>query len=75
MTTAGFAYLLLVLVIVDTWGFLEAAVPSILAALAFDYFFVPPILGFTPNQIRGLEAKQRGTPYRSGPNWRQILPG
>lgn len=50
MTTAGFAYLLLVLVIAGTWGFLEAAVSSILAARAFDYFFVPPILGFTPTK-------------------------
>ena len=50
MTTAGFAYLLLVLVFASTWGFLEAAVSSIFAALAFDYFFVPPILGFTPSK-------------------------
>jgi K+-sensing histidine kinase KdpD len=50
MTTAGFAYRLLVLVIASPWGFLEAAVSSILAALAFDYFFVPPILGFTPSK-------------------------
>ena len=50
MTTAGFAYLLLVLVIASTWGFLEAAVCSILAALAFDYFLVPPILGFMPTK-------------------------
>src|SRR5260370_25475250 len=50
MTTAGFAYLLLVLVIASTWGFMEAAVSSILAALAFDYFFVPPKLGFTPSK-------------------------
>ena len=50
MTTAGFAYLLLVLVIASTWGFLEAAVSSIFAALTFDYFFVPPILGFTPTK-------------------------
>jgi len=50
MTTAGFAYLLLVLVIASTWRFLEAAVSSILAALAFDYFFIPPILGFTPSK-------------------------
>jgi signal transduction histidine kinase len=50
MTTAGFAYLLLVFVIASTWGFLEAAVSSIFAALAFDYFFVPPILGFTPTK-------------------------
>jgi C4-dicarboxylate-specific signal transduction histidine kinase len=50
LTTAGFAYLLLVLVIASTWGFLEAPVSSILAALAFDYFFVPPILGFRPTK-------------------------
>jgi len=42
-TTAGFAYLLLVLVIASTWGFLEAALSSMLATLTFDYFFVPPI--------------------------------
>jgi K+-sensing histidine kinase KdpD len=48
--TAGFAYLLLVLVIASTWGFVESAVSSILAALAFDYCFIPPILGFTPSK-------------------------
>jgi K+-sensing histidine kinase KdpD len=50
MTTAGFAYLLLVLVVAGTGGFLEAAVSSIPAALAFDYFFVPPVRGFTPSK-------------------------
>jgi C4-dicarboxylate-specific signal transduction histidine kinase len=40
-TTAGFAYLLLVLVIASTWGFMEATLTSIGAALAFDYYFVP----------------------------------
>jgi K+-sensing histidine kinase KdpD len=50
MTTAGFAYLLLVLLIASTWGFLEAAVSLILAALAIDHFLVPPILGFTPSK-------------------------
>ena len=46
-TTAGFAYLLLVLVIASTWGFLEAALSSILATLCFNYFFLPPIGNFT----------------------------
>ena len=34
-TTAGFAFLLYVLVVASTWGFLEAAVSSIVATLAF----------------------------------------
>ncbi len=46
MATAGFAYVLLVLVIASTWGFIESAVTSVLATLAFDFFFVPPILAF-----------------------------
>ena len=46
MTTAGFAYLLLVLIIASTWGFVESAVTSVLAALAFDFFFVPPVPAF-----------------------------
>ncbi|MEO8097932.1 MAG: ATP-binding protein [Acidobacteriota bacterium] len=46
-TTAGFAYLLLVLIIASTWGFLEAAASSILATLVFNYFFFPPVGTFT----------------------------
>jgi C4-dicarboxylate-specific signal transduction histidine kinase len=46
MTTAGFAYLLLVLVVASTWGFVESTVTSVLAALAFDFFFVPPVPAF-----------------------------
>ena len=53
ITTAGFAYLLFVLIIASNWGFLEAAVPSILVALAFHYFFDPPILGFMPTKSEG----------------------
>jgi len=45
--TAGFAYLLLVLVIASTWGFLEAALSSIAATLVFNFFFFPPIRTFT----------------------------
>src|SRR3954462_690584 len=37
--TVGFAYLSLVLVIAGTWGFLEAAVTSIAAALSFNRYF------------------------------------
>jgi two-component system sensor histidine kinase KdpD len=42
-TTEGFAYLLLVLVIASTWGFLEAALSSVPAALLFNFFFFPPV--------------------------------
>ena len=46
-TTQGFAYLLLVLIIASTWGFLEALLSSILATLAFNFFFFPPVGTFT----------------------------
>jgi len=42
-TTAGFAYLLFVLVIASTWGFLEAALCSIASTLTFNFFFLPPV--------------------------------
>jgi two-component system, OmpR family, sensor histidine kinase KdpD len=42
-TTAGFAYLLYVLVIASAWGFLEAAISSVAAMLAFNFFFLPPV--------------------------------
>ena len=47
-TTIGFAYLLLVLVIASTWGFVEAALASVAATLAFNFFFLPPVGTFTP---------------------------
>lgn len=46
-TTVGFAYLLLILIIASAWGFLEAAIASILATLVFNFFFLPPIGTFT----------------------------
>jgi two-component system sensor histidine kinase KdpD len=46
-TTIGFAYLLYVLVIASTWGFLEASVSSIAATLVFNFFFLPPVGTFT----------------------------
>ncbi len=46
-TTVGFAYLLLVLIIASTWGFLEATLSSILATLVFNFFFLPPVGAFT----------------------------
>jgi two-component system sensor histidine kinase KdpD len=46
-TTVGFFYLLFVLVIASTWGFLEASLASIAATLAFNFFFLPPVRTFT----------------------------
>ena len=46
-TTVGFAYLLLVLIIATTWGFLEAALASIVATLSFNRYFLPPLGTFT----------------------------
>ena len=45
--TAGFGYLLLVLVIASAWGFAEALAASVAATLTFNYFFFPPIGAFT----------------------------
>jgi two-component system sensor histidine kinase KdpD len=46
-TTVGFAYLLLILIIASTWGFFEAALASVLATLAYNFFFLPPVGTFT----------------------------
>ena len=39
-TTAGFAYLLYVLVIASVWGFFEASISSVVAMLTFNFFFL-----------------------------------
>ncbi len=46
-TTVGFAYLILVLLIASTWGFVESLLASLAAALAFNFFFLPPYGTFT----------------------------
>ena len=46
-TTVGFAYLLYVLVIASTWGFLEASISSLAATLLLNFFFLPPVGTFT----------------------------
>jgi two-component system sensor histidine kinase KdpD len=46
-TTAGFGYLLLVLVIASGWGFIEALIASVAATLAFNFFFFEPVGTFT----------------------------
>ncbi len=42
-TTTGFAYLLVVLAIASTWGFVEASLASVAATLALNFFFFPPV--------------------------------
>jgi two-component system, OmpR family, sensor histidine kinase KdpD len=42
-TTAGFAYLIAVLVFAAHWGLLEAVVASLLAVLCFNFFFFEPV--------------------------------
>src|SRR5262249_137593 len=46
-TTAGFAYLLVVLLIASFWGFFEASLASFAATLSFNFFFLEPIGTFT----------------------------
>jgi two-component system, OmpR family, sensor histidine kinase KdpD len=41
-TTVGFAYLITVLLIAASWGIVESVLASILAALCFSYYFLPP---------------------------------
>ena len=41
-TTVGFAYLLLILIVASTWGFLEAALASVLASPRVQFFLPPP---------------------------------
>jgi two-component system, OmpR family, sensor histidine kinase KdpD len=45
--TVGFTYLLLVLAIATGWGFIEAAITSVVSTLSLNYFFLPPIGRFT----------------------------
>jgi two-component system, OmpR family, sensor histidine kinase KdpD len=46
-TTVGFAYLLFILVVASTWGFIEACWCSLLATLTYNFFFLPPVGQFT----------------------------
>src|SRR5579872_5148614 len=46
-TTAGFIYLVAILVIATTWGLAEATIASVAAMLSFNYFFLPPVKTFT----------------------------
>jgi two-component system sensor histidine kinase KdpD len=46
-TTTGFFYLVAILMIATTWGFVESTIASVVAMLCFNYFFLPPIGTFT----------------------------
>jgi two-component system, OmpR family, sensor histidine kinase KdpD len=46
-TTAGFCYLVEVLIIATAWGLREAVVTSVVAVLCFNYFFFEPVGTFT----------------------------
>jgi two-component system sensor histidine kinase KdpD len=41
--TVAFAYLLYVLIIASTWGFVESFSASVVATIAFNFFFLPPV--------------------------------
>ena len=44
---AGFAYLLVVLIIAARWGLIESSITSLAAMLCLNFFFLPPILTLT----------------------------
>jgi len=46
-TTAGFAYLVAILLGATWWGLVEATIGSVAAVLCFNYFFLPPVGTFT----------------------------
>jgi two-component system, OmpR family, sensor histidine kinase KdpD len=46
-TTVGFTFLLAILLISATWGLRFAIFMAILATMAYNYFFLPPLFQFT----------------------------
>jgi len=44
LSTSGFLYLLIVVMVAVVWGFWEASVTSLIAVNCLNYFFVPPVL-------------------------------
>ena len=46
-TTVGFTFLLAILVVSATWGLRYSIFMAIVATLAYNYFFLPPLLRFT----------------------------
>src|SRR5262249_48702179 len=46
-TTVGFSFLLAVLLFSAAWGLRYSIFPAILATVAYNYFFLPPLFRFT----------------------------
>ncbi len=46
-TTVGFTFLLAILVVSATWGLQYAISMAVVATLAYNFFFLPPLLRFT----------------------------
>jgi two-component system, OmpR family, sensor histidine kinase KdpD len=46
-TTVGFSLLLAVLLISTAWGLRYAIFTAIIATVAYNYFFLPPLFRFT----------------------------
>ena len=44
---AGFAYVLIVLVVAARWGLIESLLTSVAAMLCLNYFFLPPVGSLT----------------------------
>lgn len=44
---AGFAYVLIVLIVAARWGLVESLITSVAAMLCLNYFFLPPVLSIT----------------------------
>ena len=42
-TTAGFAYLITILLVAARWGLIESVTASTAAAFCLNYFFLPPL--------------------------------
>ncbi len=46
-TTAGFTLLLAILLVSANWGLRQATLMSVIATIAYNYFFLPPLYRFT----------------------------
>jgi two-component system sensor histidine kinase KdpD len=56
LSTAGFLYLLVVVVVAQVCGFRQATVTSLLAVACLDYFIIPPTFSFDFGEPRNLVA-------------------
>jgi two-component system sensor histidine kinase KdpD len=56
LSTAGFLYLLTVVVVAQTCGLRQATLASLIAVACLDYFIVPPIFSFEFGSTRNLVA-------------------